>query len=345
MKKILITGGAGFIGCNLAKFLADKSRQVVIFDNLSRRGTDVNLEWLLGHSKAMQFFKGDIRSNSDLDSCFLDYGPFHEIYHLAGQVAVTSSVVNPRQDFEINAGGTFNLLEAVRRYNPEAILLYSSTNKVYGKTQKLEIVEHNNRYMYRDFPKGVSEDIALDFHSPYGCSKGAADQYVLDYARIYGLKTIVLRQSCIYGYRQFGIEDQGWVAWFIIAAMFDKTITIFGDGKQVRDVLFIDDLLNAFELVVDNIHNTSGKAYNIGGCYYNISLLELLHHLEGYFKKRIDYVFSDWRSGDQRVFIADISKAGADFGWKPVVDVETGLDKLAKWLLLHKGVFAKVGII
>ncbi|MGQ9631407.1 MAG: NAD-dependent epimerase/dehydratase family protein [bacterium] len=313
-KRVLVIGGAGFIGCNVAHAFLSKGYKVTIFDNFSRNGTLSNISWLQeNHKSGLTILQGDIRIDRDkLDS---SVNNADIVFHLAAQVAVTTSVVNPREDFEINALGTFNICEAVRRSKSKPILIYSSTNKVYGGMEGTKIVERNGRYEYENLPNGVSEDQPLDFHSPYGCSKGAADQYVRDYARIYGLKTVVFRQSCIYGTRQFGVEDQGWVAHFTISAMFDRPITIYGDGKQVRDVLFIDDLVKAYELAIENIDKTSGKVYNIGGGPNNqMSLLELISYLEEFFGKKIKYSFSDWRPGDQLVFICDISKAKKDFG-------------------------------
>ena len=252
MGKVLITGGAGFIGSNLAKRLLEEGHDVTVFDNLSRPGADANLKWLRQGSGSGRFLMvgGDVRDFSAmLKACTgMDY-----VYHLAGQVAVTTSVNNPRKDFEENALGTFNALEAARLVGNDPVFLYASTNKVYGGLGYLEIIEGKTRYSFGQFPAGIPESQPLDFHSPYGCSKGAGDQYTRDYFRIYGLRTVVLRQSCIYGYRQFGVEDQGWVAWFIIAALKGREITIYGDGKQVRDILFIDDLLDAYQAVVKGI--------------------------------------------------------------------------------------------
>jgi CDP-paratose 2-epimerase len=246
---ILITGGAGFTGCNCAAHFAEKGHQIVVFDDLSRLGSEINLKWL-DRKFGVDFIKGDIRNHQKVNELIFQKGPFDLIIHLAAQVAVTTSVQDPCLDFNTNAVGTFNLLEAMRKHDPEAALIYSSTNKVYGNMEDLTIVEKDDRYSYRDLPSGIQEDRNLDFHSPYGCSKGTADQYCRDYARIYGLKTVVLRQSCIYGYRQFGIEDQGWVAWFCIANALNKPITIYGDGKQVRDILFIDDLIHKYPVFV-----------------------------------------------------------------------------------------------
>jgi CDP-paratose 2-epimerase len=266
------------------------------------------------------------------------------VLHYAAQVAVTTSVTNPREDFEINALGTFNLLEAVRETKSDPIVMYSSTNKVYGGMTDIRIVEKKGRYAYADYPKGISESRLLDFHSPYGCSKGTADQYMIDYQRIYGIRTVVFRQSCIYGYRQFGIEDQGWVAWFTIAAMLGKKISIYGDGKQVRDVLFIDDLLDAYEAAIKNIDRVKGQAFNIGGGYRNtMSLLELLSFLEKFFGKKIPIKYADWRPGDQPVFVCDITKAKKLLGWEPKINPEQGVRKLYEWVKDNKKLFDDIG--
>jgi CDP-paratose 2-epimerase len=342
MKTFLITGGAGFIGTNAADYYLKNGHKVIVFDNLSRKGTDHNLTWLQDqYGESLEFVKGDI--SKDFDLLKQTVQGVDVILHFAAQVAVTTSVVDPREDFEINALGTFNLLEAMRETKSEATLVYSSTNKVYGGMEDIEVTERNGRYEYKDLLSGVPEDRLLDFHSPYGCSKGAADQYVRDYARIYGLKTVVFRQSCIYGYRQFGVEDQGWVAWFTIAAMLEKPLTIYGDGKQVRDVLFIEDLIRAYDMAIENIDKTAGQVYNIGGGpNYQLSLLELLDHLENFFDKKIPYKFDDWRPGDQPVFVCDVSKAEREFGWKPQISVAEGVKKLAAWIEEHKALFQEL---
>ena len=337
--KILITGGAGFIGVNSAHYFAKKGNRVVIFDNLSRDGSEKNLDWIQSKCK-IDFFKGDIRKFVDLVDVFGNNGKFDLVLHLAAQVAVTTSVTDPYEDFEINALGTFNLLEATKRYSPHATFIYSSTNKVYGEMEDLNIVEKDGRYMYKDLSEGVDESRNLDFHSPYGCSKGTADQYCRDYHRIYGLKTIVLRQSCIYGYRQFGIEDQGWVAWFCIASVLGKPITIYGDGKQIRDVLFIDDLVRAFELAFKNRRKAVGQIYNIGGGPKNtMSLHELLLILKRQNKKKIVVSYNDWRPGDQKVFIGNISKANGELGWEPRIRPDQGVKKLYDWIVENKNLF------
>lgn len=343
--KIVITGGAGFIGTNLAAAMAKDGHDVIVFDNLSRRGTEANAAWLTENYKNVTIRKGDLRTDQAImDEIVTDADA---VYHLAGQVAVTTSVNDPREDFDINALGTFNLLEAVRLHaknNP--VFIYTSTNKVYGGMEEVTIEEKDGRYGYKDYPDGIAENQLIDFHSPYGCSKGAADQYVRDYHRIYGLRTVVFRQSCIYGPRQFGIEDQGWVAWFTIATLADKPITIYGDGKQVRDVLYVDDLVRAFRMATEQIDKTAGKIYNIGGGTSNtMSLLELVDFLKQYHGKEIDPSFGDWRPGDQPVYISDISKANNEFGWAPEVEVKDGVKQLTEWVRANEHLFKEVGLI
>ncbi len=337
--KILITGGCGFIGCNAAKRFMDKDNEIIVIDNLSRKGSKDNLKWLKQQGE-FEFIDCDIRDYAKLRKVFADRNSVDVVLHFAAQVAVTTSVLDPREDFQINALGTFNLLEAVRENKLDPIFIYASTNKVYGGMTDIKVIERNGRYEYESLPDGISENRILDFHSPYGCSKGAADQYVRDYSRIYGLRTVVMRQSCIYGYRQFGVEDQGWVAWFTIAASLDKPITIYGDGKQVRDVLFIDDLVDAYEKAIDNIEIASGKIYNIGGGHDNkMSLLELISFLERFLNKKIEYSFSDWRPGDQPVFVCSIEKARKELAWQSKIDVETGVKKLSDWVKKNRFLF------
>lgn len=338
--KTLVTGGLGFIGCNVVRRLIQDDDPVIVFDNLSRNGSQANLDWLKKQGD-FAFANGDVRNRNDLKQVFSENGDIEVVIHLAAQVAVTTSVVDPREDFETNALGTFNILEAIRGSKTDTILLNASTNKVYGKMDDVKITQRNGRYEYESID-GIAEHRSLDFHSPYGCSKGAADQYVCDYARIYGIRTVNLRQSCIYGLRQFGVEDQGWVAWFTIASVLNKKITIYGDGKQVRDVLFIDDLVDCYLSAIENIHITSGKTYNIGGGPNNrMSLFELLALLEEYSGKKIDYSFDDWRPGDQLVFVCDISKAERDFDWKPKIGVREGVRKLYDWVENNKELFDK----
>ena len=345
--RILITGGAGFIGCNAAANFIKKGHEVVIYDNLSRPGTASNLKWLQGFG-SFKFARGDVRNFAKLNQLVkacAKGGGLGAVLHYAGQVAVTTSVVNPREDFDINALGTFNVLEAVRLNQPKSgkktALLYSSTNKVYGGMEDIKVIEKGGRYQYKDYPKGIPEGRLLDFHSPYGCSKGAADQYVRDYGRIYSFPTVVFRQSCIYGTRQFGVEDQGWVAWFTIAAALKKKITIYGDGKQVRDVLFVEDLVNAYESALKQISKTAGQVYNIGGGHKNqMSLRELLAHLEGMLGRKVPVSKGPWRPGDQPVFVCDISKAKREFGWEPKTSVPAGVAKLHHWVMANRGLFA-----
>lgn len=337
--KILITGGAGFIGVNCAYYFASQGHKVIIFDNFSRVGSEKNLNWIKS-TCSVESVKGDLRKYEDITNVIIHKGPFELILHMAAQVAVTTSVINPREDFEINALGTFNLLEAIRLHDPETTLIYASTNKVYGEMEDLNIIEKDGRYMYQDLQEGINEERNLDFHSPYGCSKGSADQYCRDYSRIYGLKTIVIRQSCIYGYRQFGVEDQGWVAWFCISAVLGKQITIYGDGKQVRDVLFIDDLVRAYELAYENKDRVAGRVFNIGGGPENtLSLHELIQHLEHLKGERISLKYDDWRPGDQKVFVGNISLAEKEFGWKPVIFPANGVRELYKWVSENKQLF------
>lgn len=338
--KVVVTGGAGFIGCNAAASWMRRGHHVVVMDDLSRRGTDKNLEWLQSQGPVV-FERVDIRERKALEERMNEHRDAGAVVHLAAQVAVTTSVVDPRTDFEINALGTFNVLEAVRRSCPEAAVLYASTNKVYGSLPHAEVKEVGGRYAFARHMHGVSEDEPLDFHSPYGCSKGAADQYVLDYARIYGLRTVSLRQSCIYGRRQFGIEDQGWVAWFVIATVLGKPISIYGDGKQVRDVLFVDDLVELYDACIANIDRVKGNAYNVGGGPKNqLSLLELLDDLRRRTGKKLEVTHAAVRPGDQPVFVADVRKAERDLGWSPKTTADRGVAELFAWVNANRGLFA-----
>ena len=339
---VLVTGGAGFIGANVAEFYLAQGRPVIIYDNFSRPGSRVNLDWLRGRwGSALEVIEGDVRR---VDSALPEaVERVDVVYHLAAQVAVTTSVTDPRDDFDTNALGTFNVLEAVRCSAAQPAVIYSSTNKVYGKLADVAVVEQGRRYAYRDAPDGISEAQPLDFYSPYGCSKGAGDQYVLDYARIYGLRTLVFRQSCIYGPHQFGMEDQGWLAWFTIRALQQRPVTIFGDGKQVRDVLWIGDLVAAYDAALGRIDQLSGRAYNIGGGPgATLSLLELIDLLEARYQRPLEREFADWRPGDQRVFVSDIRKATADFDWTPLVTPADGVAQLADWLAETESVVAQV---
>ena len=339
-KNYLVTGGAGFIGSNYVHRLVSRGEKVTVFDNLSRGGAPRNLEWLkqTHGADAFRMIVGDVRDSAAITEAAQGADV---IVHLAGQVAVTTSVVNPREDFEINALGTFNTLEAARASGRKPIFLYASTNKVYGGMDDVEIVEDATRWHYKDLTYGAAEDQPLDFHSPYGCSKGTGDQYVRDYFRIYDLPTVVFRQSCIYGPRQFGIEDQGWLAWFIIAAVMGRPITIYGDGKQVRDVLHVEDLLNGYDAAVANIDVAKGQVYNMGGGVENVLAVwtEFEPLLERLLGKKIEVARGDWRPGDQRVFYADYRKAQRELGWKPQVSLEEGIERLFEWVTENKKLF------
>lgn len=340
--KIIITGGAGFIGSNTANYYLQKKAEVVIFDSLSRAHTEKNLSWLTSQNGNLTFIHGDIRSERAMGKLIPFLKKADAVLHLAGQVAVTTSIANPREDFEVNALGTLNVLEAMRAVGSRAKFIYSSTNKVYGSMDDVKVVEKPTRYEYADLPYGVSESRSLDFHSPYGCSKGAADQYVHDYGRIYGLDTVVMRQSCIYGPRQFGVEDQGWVAWFLIAAILKKPLTIYGDGKQVRDLLYIDDLVQAYDMAIAAGKKTRGGVYNIGGGpAHTMSVWHefapIVRALHG---RTIPVSHKDWRVGDQRVFIADIRRAKRDFGWEPTTEVTDGVQQLYDWISQHTSLFS-----
>ncbi len=335
----LITGGAGFIGCNLADRLLARGEQVTILDDLSRPRTDLNLRWLQKrHAAQLRFVRADIRDAAAVAAAV----PGHAtVFHLASQVAVTTSVKDPRSDFEINALGTLNVLEAARLSPRPPAVFFASTNKVYGGMEDVTVVEQDTRYTYRDMPDGVPESHLLDFHSPYGCSKGSADQYVRDYSRIYGLKTVVFRQSCIYGPRQMGVEDQGWAAHFVIAAVTGQPITIYGDGKQVRDMLYIDDLVDAYLAAHERIDAVSGRIYNVGGGPANALSVwaefgPLLEHLTG---NQIDVRRGDWRPGDQPVYISAIGKAERELGWRPRVGVGEGIARLVEWVQQNRDLF------
>lgn len=338
--KYLITGGAGFIGSNYADHLLARGEQVTIFDNLSRRGADKNLAWLRQQHGADSFelIVSDVRDPGALNDAA---AVADVIAHLAGQVAVTSSVTDPRTDFEINALGTFNLLEAARKSGRKPFVIYSSTNKVYGEMTEHKLLEQKTRYRYAKLPHGLPETQQLDFHSPYGCSKGAAEQYVHDYSRIYGIPSVVLRQSCIYGPRQFGIEDQGWLAWFVIAAVLGKPITIYGDGKQVRDMLHVRDLIAAYDAAVKIRKKIAGGVYNVGGGpQHTLSIwAECGPMLEKALGRKIPVKRDAVRPGDQKVYISDIRKAKKELGWAPKTGVEQGACELVDWVQAHRSLF------
>jgi len=333
MSRILVTGGAGFIGCNLADALLDQDHEVTIFDSLVRGGAKRNVEWLRArHGAALRLVTGDVR---DLAALSKAANGAEIIYHFASQVAVTTSVTDPRTDFETNALGTFNALEVARRLDTDPIFVFTSTNKVYGAMEEVAVIEGETRYQYRDFPLGIDETRPLDFHSPYGCSKGAGDQYVRDYARIYGLRSVVFRMSCIYGTRQFGVEDQGWVAHFLISSVLGRPIVIYGNGKQVRDILYIDDLVRAFQLAAENIGVTAGQVYNIGGGPANtVSIwVEFREHLGRLLGEEVEATeHREWRPGDQPIYVSNTAKALRDLGWSPRVGLEEGLARLLRWV-------------
>ena len=339
-KNYVVTGGAGFIGSNFCYDLLSKGENVTIYDNLSRNGSKHNLEWLRETfgKDSFRLIQNDVRDADALEKTVVNADV---IAHFAAQVAVTTSVDNPREDFEINALGTFNVLEAIRKSGRQPVMLYTSTNKVYGGMESVRVKERDFDYIYMDYPEGISEDQPLDFHSPYGCSKGTGDQYVRDYARIYDIPTIVFRQSAIYGPRQFGVEDQGWVSWFIIAVLTGKPITIYGNGKQVRDLLFIEDLVKAYNMAIENIDNTAGQVFNIGGGSHNVISIwrdfgPILEKLNG---KSIPVSYGDWRPGDQVIYISDIRKAFSTFGWTPKVSVDEGIHRLYHWAEENRALF------
>lgn len=335
--KLLITGGCGFLGSNLASDALARGDDLVVFDNLYRNGSRENLAWLQGQ-RQFAFEHGDIRNQNDITRVVQSFKP-DAIFHLAGQVAMTTSIANPRMDFEVNVVGTHNLLEAVRLYAPEAIVAYSSTNKVYGDLKQYTYSETETRYQCNEHPYGFDEKVQLDFHSPYGCSKGAADQYMLDYARIFGLKTVVFRHSSMYGGRQFATYDQGWVGWFCQKAveaskgLLKEPFTISGTGKQVRDVLHADDIKRLYMAAVINVEKAKGHAFNIGGGVENsLSLLELFALLEKISNVKLEYTKLPVRESDQQVFIADIAKARQLLNWQPLVSSKEGVARMVEWV-------------
>ncbi len=339
-RNFLITGGCGFIGSNLVTRLIERGEKISIYDNLSRAGSRKNLEWLRTKygDNSVNLIIGDVRDGTKIQEAAKESDV---IVHLAAQVAVTTSVTHPREDFEINANGTFNVLEAARLSGRKPIFIYASTNKVYGGMEDVEIVEEENHYRYAAYPRGISEERPIDFHSPYGCSKGCGDQYVHDYSRIYDIPSVVFRQSCIYGTRQFGVEDQGWVAWFIIAAVTGRPIKVYGDGKQVRDILYVDDLINAYDIAISQPKLCAGQIFNIGGGPENtISIYkEFFPILEKLLGKKIKVSWGDWRPGDQKVYISDVQKAGKIMKWKPGVGVAQGISRLFDWVKINAKYF------
>ncbi len=337
--KILITGGAGFIGSNTAEYFSRRKWKVSIIDNLSRKGSKLNLDRI--RDQIDKYYNIDIKNFDKLNKLINKLKP-NVIIHAAGQVAVTKSIENPIKDFNDNLLGTLNLLEVIRQNNLETKLIYTSTNKVYGNLENLKLKKNNFRYYFLNKKKGLNENHNIDFHSPYGCSKGGADQYVNDYSRIYGLDTFVLRQSCIYGINQFGVEDQGWVAWFIISSIMKKKIKIYGDGKQVRDILFIDDLCSLYYRIAKSKKKIKNRIYNVGGgANFSISLIELINFLKKE-KITVKYSRSNWRDGDQKIFISDNSKVKKDFHWSPKINPKKGIKILIDWVRKNKKIIDKV---
>jgi CDP-paratose 2-epimerase len=330
---VLVVGGAGFVGGNLAHRLMSSGTRVRILDNLSRPGVEKNLAWLASnHGSLLEPVIGDVRDPAAVSRAVKGASA---VFHMAAQVAVTTSLVDPIHDFEVNARGTLNLLEAVRREDPPPFVLFTSTNKVYGALADVGLVDIGDRYVPADpaLRRGISEARPLAFHSPYGCSKGAAEQYVLDWAHTYGVPATVFRMSCIYGPRQFGTEDQGWVAHFLVQALQDRTLTLYGDGKQVRDVLFVEDLLDAFLLARERPREVAGRAFNMGGGATNtVSLLELLDRIAVLHGARPRVRFEDWRVADQRWYVSDPAAFSALTGWAPRTSVAEGLVRLHGWL-------------
>jgi CDP-paratose 2-epimerase len=345
---ILVTGGAGFVGSHAATYYAQKGNQVVCYDNLSRaellkKPINKTYNWnYLKNLANLRLIKGDIRNLGKLKEAAMDTDV---IIHTAAQTAVTTSMQDPRVDFEVNALGTFNVLEAARLSNSDPAIIYCSTNKVYGNNvNRIRVIEKGTLYEFDEdeFRSGISEAFPIDLceHTPYGCSKLAADIYVQDYARLYGLKTAVFRMSCVYGVRQFGVEDQGWVIWFTIATILGRPITIYGNGKQVRDVLYVSDLVNAFDAFLKRKEQVHHDVFNMGGGPTNtLSLLELLGILEELTGKRSRITFSNWRPSDQKVYVSDVSKAKKILDWQPTVKPREGVGKLVKWVQENKEIF------
>jgi CDP-paratose 2-epimerase len=342
---ILITGGAGFIGSNLADRLLSEGHRVRVYDALARDGVERNLRWLQDrHGEQVEVVIGDIRDREKLAGAAADV---RAVFHLAAQVAVTTSMLDPRDDFEINILGTLNILEALRARGNATPLIFASTNKVYGDLTDLDFALEGEAYVPTDAAvraHGIGEARPLDFHTPYGVSKGAADQYVLDYARSFGVPTAVLRMSCIYGRGQMGTEDQGWVAHFLIRALEGKPITLYGDGHQVRDILDVSNAVDAYVQAWRRIGEVGGRAFNLGGGPANaVSLRQLLAHIGDLTGREVDLSFSDWRAGDQRYFVADTRLAERELGLAPKVGWREGVAELARWLAAERRLNAPVG--
>jgi CDP-paratose 2-epimerase len=334
--KYLITGGCGFLGSNIAERLLKDGHELCIYDNLSRQGSEKNYEWLKSVGN-FSFFKFDIQSFENIDNVIKNFKP-DVIFHLAGQVAMTTSIQNPRLDFETNILGSFNVLESVKTNCRLCSIIYSSTNKVYGDLEWVSYEENDTRYKASGFENGFPENIQLEFHSPYGVSKGSADQYMLDYSRIFGLKTAVFRHSSMYGGRQFSTADQGWIGWFCEQAILqkenpDNLFTISGNGKQVRDLLYSEDMVNLYLSAANNMNKISGQAFNIGGGIENsYSLIELLDFLGKELQINLKYTKINKRESDQKVFVADYSKINNLINWQPKISKEVGVRKMIEWI-------------
>jgi CDP-paratose 2-epimerase len=344
-RPILITGGAGFIGSNLADRLASDGREVIVYDALARPGVERNLAWLKDrHGNRIQAVIADIRDAPLLAEAVRGA---RAVFHMAAQVAVTTSLADPREDFEINIAGTFNLLEAVRRVETPIPLIFASTNKVYGDLADIEFTATDEGYLpvnRATRAHGIGEQRPLDFHTPYGCSKGAADQYVLDYARSFGMPAAVLRMSCIYGERQMGTEDQGWVAHFLIRALEGRPITLYGDGHQVRDILEVGNAVEAYVAAWQRIDCVAGRAFNLGGGPANaVSLRTLIDHIGALVGAEPDVRFDDWRAGDQRYFVADRRAATKALDLAAPMPWRAGVARLARWLASERGLDVKLG--
>jgi CDP-paratose 2-epimerase len=335
--KIVITGGCGFIGSNAARRYLEAGHSVVLIDNLVKNTSELNLKWLQTIG-IIDFVRADVRDFQLLKAIFERHGDIDLVLHLAAQAAVTSSLIDPRLDFEVNALGTLNILEILRLLGIDAVFLFASTNKVYGSLAGIPIFQQNGAYCFPTLPFGISENCPVEPCTPYGCSKAAADQYVHDYHSTFGLHTIVFRQSCIYGPRQFGCEDQGWVAWLMAASLLGHPITFFGDGCQTRDLLFIEDLLDAFDAAFAAGRRIAGRIYNIGGGPSNTaSLRSLMASIEKCHEPRSasGWASSNWRPGDQKVFVSDVRKANCDFGWAPKTKCDVGFSILFPWVASH----------
>ena len=335
--KVLINGGCGFLGSNLASYGIRNGYDITVFDNLSRTGSGNNLEWLKGLGE-FRYIHGDTRNKNDVENVVRSTR-FDAVFHLAGQVAMTTSIADPYKDFEVNALGALNLLDSLRKYSPETAVFFSSTNKVYGDLEQYDYEEGEKRYSCRQFPNGFDESVPLDFRSPYGCSKGCADQYMLDYYRIFGIRTTVFRHSSMYGSRQFATYDQGWVGWFVRKAVelyndsASVPFTISGNGKQVRDILHADDMISLYYTALENVESVCGNAYNIGGTMpQSLSLLELFDMLDDMLGIKMRYTELPVRCSDQKVFVADITKIKAKIGWVPKVTAKEGIERMLSWV-------------